>query len=458
MTLSPPRVAVVGFGEVNSPRELIERKFGAAVDALRAAGLGVEAIGPVADDPARAQAREAIERLRSLDADLLVACVAGWIPSQTVVDVVDTWRERPMVLWGLAGETVDGRLVTTADQAGTTALRHPMEQLGYRFLYVYDHPDEPGRGVARIVPAARAAAAIRRLRGTRIGMAGYRDMHLYATLVDQLALRRVFGVELESFDLLEVTQRMEAVEPERVAETIDWIGRQWVFDRELPADDRTLDFGARMYLALRDKAQDCGYAGLSVSDVYGTKRLLDFPPGMVLALLADLGGLASIPENDGAGAVTQAIVRQLTGQVGAYLEFYEFLPDRLLVGVPDYVPAEIVDGDVHVVPWPGFGGLRGGLLNVSKVKPGTLTLCRLAGAGDGFRLHVALGEAVAPRSWEEAGWDPPAPQLASLEIELLDGDVETFADRVLGQHYIVAYGDHRDALRALARYLDVAVV
>jgi len=38
------------------------------------------------------------------------------------------------------------------------------------------------------------------------------------------------------------------------------------------------------------------------------------------------------------------MLRSLTGQIAAYLEFYEFMDDRVLMGVPDFVPREVVDG------------------------------------------------------------------------------------------------------------------
>jgi L-fucose isomerase-like protein len=173
-------------------------------------------------------------------------------------------------------------------------------------------------------------------------------------------------------------------------------------------------------------------------------------------LLSDLGGLATVPENDGPGAVTQLIVRFLTGQAAAYFEFYEFFSDRVLVGVPDYVPAEVVDGPVRV-RLTAFGQLAEGVLNVSRVKTGRVTLCRLASRGDQYRLHIVTGEAVTPRPWEEAGWTPPAPQLPSLEV-ILDTPVEDFADKVLGQHYILAYGDWSAQLKDLCRLLGITVI
>jgi L-fucose isomerase-like protein len=150
------------------------------------------------------------------------------------------------------------------------------------------------------------------------------------------------------------------------------------------------------------------------------------------------------------------MIRFLTGQVGAYVEFYEFMTDRVLVGVPDYVPSEVVDGPVQVM-MAKFGGLSDGILNISKVKTGKVTLCRLASRGDRCRIHIVTGESVTPRKWEEAGWVQPAPQLPSLEV-ILDSPVEDFAQKVLGQHYILAYGDHRLSLIDLCKLLGIEII
>jgi len=164
-------------------------------------------------------------------------------------------------------------------------------------------------------------------------------------------------------------------------------------------------------------------------------------------------GICVVPENDALGSVTQLIVKNLTGQIGAYLEFYEFMEDRVLAGVPDFVPAEVVDGPVTVHP-TSFGGFAEGILNVSKVKTGRLTMFRLSFTGGRYVMHIVTGEGVCPRRWEEAGWLPPAPQLPSLEI-VLDTPVEEFADKVLSQHYIICYGDHSQLMRDYCRITGI---
>jgi L-fucose isomerase-like protein len=455
MELPVIKAGFVGFGEVNSPRDLIESKVAAARQALLDRRLDLVDTPPVSDDLQRRDETRALRDLSSAPFDVLVLCVAGWIPSHTVIDLISHFAHLPMVLWGLTGHTEGGRLVTTADQAGTSALRDPMEALGFRFKYVYDTVDAPLAGADKIVRFARAAQAAARLRHAKIGYMGYRDMTLYATVIDPISLRRVVGPDIEVFEMLEVVQGMEGLDPADVARVVAEIRSEWRFEK--PVGDAALERGVRMYLAVMAKVRERGYEAVSLVDVDGVKKLLHFPPAMPLLLLADKGGIASIPENDALGSVTQLIVRYLTGQVGAYMEFYEFMADRLLLGVPDYVPSEVVDGMVTVLPWPGFGGLRDGILNISKMKAGPMTLCRLGYRGDRYWLHIVTGEAVSPRPWEEAGWEPPAPQLPSVEF-IPDTSVEEFAQKVLAQHYIVAYGDHRAALKDLCRLLEIEVL
>ncbi len=448
------RAGFVGFGEVNTPREIVERKCAAAARLLRKHGVELVAAAPVSDDPAGADAERACRELAAGgDFDLLVLCVAGWIPSHAVIAVADRFAHKPMLLWGLSGWRERGRLVTTADQAGTTALRGTMRELGYRFKYVYDvlgAPADPGR----IMDFARAASAAARLRGARVGMMGCRDMRLYATGHDVTSLRGRVGPEVECFEMLEMVQRVERLEPAQVRAAVRDMRRRWKFAR--PAPEAALRQAAELYLAVSDKARERGYRAVSLIDVDGVKKLLGFPPAPVFQMLSDADGLCTIPENDALGSVTQLMTRFVTGQAAAYLEFYEFLPGGVLMGAPDYVPAGVVEGRVTVLP-TAFGSLGQGLVNVSRVRTGRVTICRL-GCSDGrYRLHLAAGTAKRPRRWEEAGWAPPAPQLPGLEIAL-DSPLEEFADQVLGQHYILSHGDNRGALADLCGLLGVEVV
>ena len=434
------KAAFVGFGEVNSPQELIKTKCLKALEEVKSLGIEIVSTDPVTDDPEGIDVNRAIKDLKKDDFDILIICIAGWIPSHAVIAITNEFKSKPMILWGLAGDIENGRLVTAAPQAGTTALRKVFDDLGYKFRYIYNIIGKPSP-LDKIKSFALAAKAVILMESTKVGMMGFRDMKLYNTLFEGLSLKVKTGTEIEFFEILEMLQLSENIGHKEIQPLLDKIKREWDFEK--PANEDFLKKGVSYYLAIKKIAEENKFDAISLKDVDGMKKLLDFPPAMIFMLLSDEMKLCTIPENDAMGAVTQLIVKHITGQCAAYLEFYEFFENSVLLGVPDFVPAEVVDGKVRVTP-AAFGNISGGLLNISTMKTGKLTMARLSNTGDQYTMHICTGEGKLI-SWEEAGWDYPAPQLPSLEI-FLDTSIEDFAQKISGQHYIIAYGNHVQAL------------
>ena len=272
------RIAFAGFGEVNTPKDIIVRKCSAALAALEAEE-GVEIVTqvfPITDDYPGKDVASAIETLKKADFDALVLCIAGWIPTHAVVSVTEQFAHLPMALWGLCGWIEDdGRLVTTADQAGTTALRGTFEALGYKFEYIYDIIGQKTNS-HKVAAFCTAASAKARLRSAKLGTLGYRDMRLYGTLCDESVLKRDVGIEVDCFEMLEVVQRAEKVTQAEIDEVIAYINANWHFTAA-PSQD-ALTKTAKWYLAIRDICRERNYTGITLKDVDGMKLLLGFPP------------------------------------------------------------------------------------------------------------------------------------------------------------------------------------
>lgn len=445
-------VGFVGFGEINSPKDLIDAKCLEALNQIKSLGYEVHTTGTVTDDPAGIDVRRAIDEMKAKDFDLLIICLAGWIPSHAVISVTDAFKHHPMILWGLCGDVEEGRIVTAAAQAGTTALRRIFVDLGYKFRYFYNIIGQPFPvgSISNYLSAVRAGKI---LQSARIGMMGFRDMQLYNTLYEGISLKKKLGVEVDFFETLEMLQYSDQVSTKEIDDLLSTIREKWNFIK--PVNTDFLRKGITYYLALRKLMDEKPFHAISLKDVDGMKKLLQFPPAMIFMMLADEADVCTIPENDTMGSVTQLIVKAITGQSAAYLEFYEFFESSLLMGVPDYVPGEVVDGSVTVTD-AAFGGISGGLLNVSTMKTGRLTLARLSNTAAAYEMHIATGEAKL-RAWEEAGWTQPAPQLPSLEV-FLDNPVKEFTNEISGQHYIIAYGDHKEALKDFCYLNDIKVV
>lgn len=445
------KIGFVGFGEVNTPVDVIVRKCEAAKAALEAEGLELVSVYPVADDYEEEQVNWAVSELAKEQFDALVVCIAGWIPTHAVVKVTEHYRHLPMVLWGLCGWYEGDRLVTTADQAGTTGLRATFEGLGYKFKYVYDIIGKKTRSDV-VADYCRAAITAKQLLTDKVGMAGYRDMNLYGTLYDGLSLKQQTGIEIETFEMLEMQQRYEKLTEEEKRDVVNNRILKWNFLK--PANDDAMMMAAGYYLAVKQIAEERGYKAISLKDVDGMKKLCGFPPAPIFMLLSE-DGYTTVPENDSLGAVTQLMMKNLTGQLAGYLEFYEFFDNSVLAGVPDFVAADMIDGDTYTVLPAAFGALNQGILNVSKVKTGTVTMSRLTYMNGKYVMQILLGNGKTPPKWEECGWDQPAPQLSALEIEI--ADVEKFADNVACQHYIITYGDNRAKIRNLCSILGIEV-
>ena len=445
------KIGFVGFGEVNTPVDVIVRKCAAAEAALKAEGLDLVSVYPVADDYEEVQVNNAVAALKKESFDALVVCVAGWIPTHAVVKVTEHYRHLPMVLWGLCGWYEGDRLVTTADQAGTTGLRATFEGLGYKFKYVYDVIGKKTKSDV-VAGYCRAAVAAKALLTDKVGMAGYRDMNLYGTLYDGMSLKKTTGVEIETFEMLEIQQRYDALSEEAKREIVEKRILKWNFTK--PANDSAMMMAAGYYLAVKQIADERGYKSISLKDVDGMKKLCGFPPAPIFMLLSE-DGYTTVPENDSLGAVTQLMMNRLTGQLAGYLEFYEFFENSVLAGVPDFVAADMIDGDTYTVLPAAFGQLNQGILNISKVKTGILTMSRLVYKDGKYLMHVILGNGKNPPKWEECGWDQPAPQLSALEIEI--PSVENFAQNVACQHYIITFGDTRALIADLCSILDIEV-
>ncbi|RFT79693.1 hypothetical protein DX903_12280, partial [Adlercreutzia equolifaciens] len=187
-------------------------------------------------------------------------------------------------------------MVTTADQAGTTALRPVFEEMGYRYSYVYSTMDQ-GHPEDKIDAFIRSAYSLQRLRTARIGTMGYRDMLLYGTQCEGTSLRSVLGIETEPFEMLEMIQNSENIRQADIDKWKSYIDQNWCIRNKTPQAEETVERGVRYALAIGKKVEERGYDAVTLLDVDGMKKLLGFPPAMVFMLLNRIYGVQVIPEN-----------------------------------------------------------------------------------------------------------------------------------------------------------------
>ncbi|MGW8144598.1 MAG: hypothetical protein ACWGN2_09400 [Anaerolineales bacterium] len=442
-------VGFSSFGFYGYPLEVIAERGREAADALRQMGIQVTETDPMTgfDDVQRG-----LEQLAGKEYDAIIACVIAWTETPVIVGILRDYLHLPILMWGRGGYTVNGRLVSPAAQAGTSAALDALKLLGANLKYIYDYPDTP-MSLDKVRDFCMAAKTVKILAHSRIGMMGYADMGLYSLMFDGLQVRKKLGVEVESYDMLEIEQAMQKLPADMVEGKISEWQSSWDFEQ--PVAPPILERVARLTLVLNDKIEQRGYLAASTKCVYGVTKYMGCTACMAQSMLGDKAHF--VCENDVPGMITQTMLGLLTGQSTTFVEMYEYFPDRLLTGVCGFVPTSFIEGGKVSVRGHTWGGSSGGIVNTGQMKTGTITLARISLHGDGYRMHVLTGEGVKPRSWEELGWAPPAPNFPSLEI-IPDGGVEDFAQKALAQHYAMVYGDHRQKLVDLCELLDIEII
>ncbi len=415
--------------------------------------LAAHGIELVRTDPVFGEGEEVDRAIRELAAsewDFLIANVINWIEVRAATRVLLAFRDRPVVLYSNGGFTEGDTLISPAAGAGSTALRFPLERWHFKFKYLYNAPDSP-MDLEAIESFGRAARAAKALRKSRLGMIGFNDMGLYTTDFSTVRLRDIIGPEVESLDLLQLTNTANALSESTVKAETERVTKDWEYPLGKPADE-VIERAVRLYLATMEICQEKRFDAFSYKCVDGFDLEMQATHAVPSALVAS-AGIPYVDENDIGNLVAELMLKYLSEKQVMFLEHYEHHPEWILLGEDGYVPSDFIEGkpqikDVSTV-------LLGGIAHCSRMKTGRMTLACLAEDNDGFRMHIVTGEAKEPPQWVEMG--VPLPSWPSVRF-VPDVPVRRILDHVLSQHFAAVRGDYANELLDLCRLLDIKIV
>lgn len=355
------------------------------VGATRAALEGeFTVVGPTRTVTDGAELADALAAMRQADVSAAVFQLGTFPDGNTPAQVAETLGV-PIVLSGFPEPLADGR-VPNNSLCGLNMATYTLAELGHRFSHVFGDPRE-GRAAARLVQHARAAAALQGLRGSVVGLLGYRAPGFYPATFDELLLRRTFGVRVEHLGIQEVTDRVKAgafrEPPVEVFPTIE--------GGELgPEAVRWL---GRYYGALFEAVAAGGLGAVAIKDWPEMAPFVpEIPAGIwpALSWLQD-DGVNVAPEGDVNGAVTMELLARLTGG-----------------GMPFFADISAFDEAASTLVLWHYGGGTKLARSPSEIRFGA----------DGRELEFSLkpGAGVLAR----LGYSRGAYRLLLIEVEVLD--------------------------------------
>lgn len=397
------------------------------------------------------QEERAIRELKAKPWDFLIVNVINWIDPRAATRLLYEFRHEPIILYSKGGFTEGNTLTSPAAGAGSTALRFPMERWGIKFKYLFNGPDQ-NMDVAGILQFGRAAHTMKKLRSARVGILGFNDMGLYTTGFNVTSLRGVTGVEVESFDMLQLERQMTALPDETVLGEVTRITADWEYPLGKPKA-AAIERAIRMYLATVEICKQKNFSAVSYKCVEGIPAYMNAVHSVPSALVAT-AGYPYVDEDDVGNLVAELMLKWLSGgQPVTFLEHYEHHPDWILLGVDGFAPMQLLAGNPQVKPIQTV--LLDGLVFCGPMKTGRMTLACLSEDDQGYRMHIVTGNGVTPPQWVEMG--VPLPSWPSVKF-VPDSSVRKILDHVQSQHFAVVFGDYAKEMIDLCYLLGIKIV
>jgi len=408
---------------------------------------GCELIGPAGLVMDAAAAETAIALLRGQPLDLLVIFQATFADSIMTVQLAGR-VDAPLLLWAVPEARTGGRLRLNS-LCGINLAAHGLTRAGLRYDYVHAAPGDP-TALRKTQTLANAGRVRRLLRAARIGRIGEHPIGFDPCGYDPEALARQLRVSVAPVTLGEVFERVRATPTDAVEAVLKSLRERLAGLDQLDqiATQKTLG----SYIALRELADAESFAGLAVRCWPEFFTELGCAACGALSMLTDELTPCSC-EGDVNGTITQFILQELSGEqaFGTDLVAVDAARDEAVVWHCGLAPLSMADpvgqprGTVH-------SNRKLPLLMEFPLKPGRVTIARLTQAPGRYTLVVGGGEMLrAPGSFSGTSgvlrFDRPA-------AEVLD----TIMTAGLDHHISLTYGDHIDALLALARLLDLPVL
>ncbi|MEY3338453.1 MAG: hypothetical protein RL245_1445 [Pseudomonadota bacterium] len=434
-----------------------------AFAALEAAGIRTVGTRELLFDRAAAE-RAIADIAASGPIDLLLILQVTFTDATMTVKLAKE-ATTPLAIWALPEPRIGGRLRLNA-YCGLNLAAHALGRAGVAHGSLYADPSAPGladhlRALARAydipksaVAQANLSAGVRghseqaadrvlgALADSQITVVGKHPDGFDTCEFDPDLLTRLANIKVNHVSLNDLFDRARATDAGRVAAVKNRAEAQVAGLGEVDAEQ--LDRSFRVFCALEDVQRDTGASGLAVRcwpEMFTEYGCAACGP---MAMM-NQKKVPSACEADVNGSVTQLILQELAGEPAWMADLVDITPadNSAVLWHCGLAPISMCDPEfkpeatIHT-------NRRMPLLHQFPIKPGRITLARLSRSRNSLKLVLAGAEVIrAPMAFTGCSgtvrFDKPASEVSGRIL-----------DEALEHHFALAYGDHRDALRAMA--------
>lgn len=263
------------------------------------------------------EARAAMNEVKSAGADFILLLHGGFTMGDVVREIAQ--ESLPLGVWATPEPvlTEDVQLNNFVSLNMSMSIARGVRDLTNNPVQWYLGAPTDHALIARLSQTLRALSILKYLKSKRIGVIGGLAPTFYNMEVSTDTLMRSLGVWVEHVDIHKMTELMHSQSEADVAAEVTQMARAATIKG---VSDAQMNLTARAVLALRSIAHIGGYDALAVSDWPALQEDPGMHPGAAFSWLEEKDLLPVASEGDVLGAVSQLVVKALTGRVGCLLD------------------------------------------------------------------------------------------------------------------------------------------
>jgi L-fucose isomerase-like protein len=281
----------------------------------------------------------------------------------------------------------------------------------------------------------KAAVALKALKGSRLGLIGFRAPGFYPCVFDEILLRKQFGIGLDHIALSDVTAALENVAPKSAPHD----SFPTIEGGSLPPESVTMM--ERYYAALTTVLERGNHSVFAIKD-WPEIMGLDDPGGIWPALgwLLDDGFLLA-PEGDVNSAVTMLVLQKISSHIPFFTDVSVLDAAQSTFLLWHYGGAPSLASDPNEIRF----GEEGREVQFT-LKPGPVTLAKIGFHRGAFRILAFSAEVLPEKvTLRRAGAKIRTTNTPADEI------MQHILDNGWEHHYCVIHGDILAELKVFAR-------
>ncbi len=371
----------------------------------------------------------AANALKGVDADVLLICVATWSEDHHLLDLLG-YVDKPVILRAYPAR--DTGSLCCVHQIGAV-----FTNIGKGYEFVFGKPEDPAcaQKVKDIAVPYALASTMQKL---RVGALGGRVKGMTEIAYDEFAIKQYLGARIVNLDETEMTSKVAAMTDEEADKLLEE-NKDILRPCKLTSTKEGLRESIKYYAALKALCDEYGLGALAVKcyTTYMGKVCLGY------SLLAE-EGITGACEGDVPNAITMKMLYELSGKPVNNTDLLDFNYDdnSILFAHCGSSGFSIAEGEIELAP---VRLAETGVCCKFLMKPGKVTAVDICGNGDNFRMSVMVGDAIP------CGMEFPGNPMTVKFEKNIDRINEEIMEYGCGHHWMIAYGDHSEALRRFCK-------